>query len=101
MSRLVPDFILDRFKEGSLSGRLDAYTMFADISGFTEMTGRLMAHGKEGAEILSNIMNDIFTPSIRYVYDNGGFVSSFAGDAFSSVFTADKEDHALLTSHTF
>lgn len=95
MSRLLPDFILDRFKEGSLSGRLDAYTMFADISGFTEMTGRLMAHGKEGAEILSNIINDIFTPSIRSVYDNGGFVSSFAGDAFSSVFAADKADHAL------
>ena len=34
--------------------------MFIDISGFTQMTETLMRGGDEGAEILSNILNEIW-----------------------------------------
>ncbi len=99
MASFVPDFILRRFKEKKHSGRFKAYTIFTDISGFTAMTQDLMSHGKEGVEILSNIINDIFSPSIEAIYVNGGFVSSFAGDAFTSIFKIKKAEYALKAAY--
>ncbi len=95
MSCLVPDYILHNYKNNRLSGNLVAYTMFIDISGFTKMTESLMKFGKEGAEILSSAINTVFAPSIKSVYDNGGFVSSFAGDAFTAIFQCCKPDYPL------
>lgn len=95
MKNLVPDLIIDNFINKRFHGKFWAYTIFVDISGFTQITGSLMGHGKEGAEILSKIINEVFTPSIKSVYDNGGFVASFAGDAFTAVFPVDKADHPL------
>jgi tetratricopeptide (TPR) repeat protein/class 3 adenylate cyclase len=86
MKNLIPRFILEKYKENKFSGNFKATTMFIDISGFTAMTQNLMKNGKEGAEILSNIINEIYTPSIKAVYDNNGFISTFAGDAFTSIF---------------
>ena len=95
MKNFIPDLIGEKVSENIHSGTFTASTIFIDISGFTSMTQFLMEHGKEGAEILSNIINNIFSPSIRAVYDNGGFVSTFAGDAFTSIFETEKVDYAL------
>jgi len=86
MKNLIPRFIVEKSKENKFSGNFKATTMFIDISGFTAMTQNLMNNGKEGAEILSEIINEIYTPSIKSVYDNNGFITTFAGDAFTSVF---------------
>ncbi len=86
MIKQIPTFILKRDNEKILSGSFFASTMFIDISGFTAMTHKLMRNGKEGAEILSNIINDIFSPAIEIIYGNGGFISTFAGDAFTAIF---------------
>ena len=86
MKNLIPRFILEKNKENKFSGSFKATTMFIDISGFTAMTQTLMKNGKEGAEVLSDIINEIYTPSIKAVYDNNGFITTFAGDAFTSVF---------------
>jgi tetratricopeptide (TPR) repeat protein/class 3 adenylate cyclase len=95
MKNFIPNFIAEKASENNHSGIFAASTMFIDISGFTSMTQSLMGHGKEGAEVLSNIINNIFTPSIKAIYDNGGFVSTFAGDAFTAIFETAKADHAL------
>ncbi len=95
MSRFVPLFIADMLRKGRLSGNLTAFTMFIDISGFTPMTERLMESGKEGSEILSRIINQIFTPCIQAVYSEGGFISSFAGDAFTAIFHRRKSEYTL------
>ena len=50
------------------------------------MTNVLMKKGKEGVEILTGIINSIFSPSINSVYSEGGFISSFTGDGFTAVF---------------
>ncbi|MCD4819998.1 MAG: tetratricopeptide repeat protein [Candidatus Cloacimonetes bacterium] len=86
MKNLIPNFILKKFEQKKYSGELEAVTMFIDISGFTDMTHILMKNGKEGAEILTEIINQVFTPSIDVIHKNGGFISTFAGDAFTSIF---------------
>ncbi len=100
MKNLVPEFILGNFQRKKLHGTLSAVTMFIDISGFTAMTQSLMRNGKEGAEILTEIINTIFTPSIDKIYENNGFISTFAGDAFTSIFPLDKSsaDNAILSA---
>jgi len=86
MKRLIPSSILESFQRNKYSGEFTAATMFIDISGFTSMTQTLMKNGKEGAEILTSIINNIFTPAIDAIYDNKGFISVFAGDAFTAIF---------------
>ncbi len=92
---LVPGFIAENLSRNRIKGRISAFTMFIDISGFTAMTQDLMKHGKEGAEVLSSIINGFFAPSIEAVYENGGFISSFAGDAFTAIFRVRKAEHVL------
>ncbi len=86
MYNLIPNFIVDRFNKNELTGTFQTATMFIDISGFTQMTRELMSHGKEGAEVLNDILNNVFKPVINAVYENGGDITSFEGDAFTAVF---------------
>ncbi|HDT11777.1 MAG TPA: adenylate/guanylate cyclase domain-containing protein, partial [bacterium] len=92
MRNLLPDLKLLEYSEDKKSGEINAAVLFVDISGFTSMTRKLMEQGKEGAEILSEMMNRLFSPLIDSVYDHGGFITNFAGDAFTAVF---KNDNGL------
>jgi predicted ATPase/class 3 adenylate cyclase len=86
VKNLIPSFIYNQSKKGSTHGRMEAFTMFIDLSGFTSLTQTLMKRGNEGAEQLSIILNDIFAPMVELVYCNGGIIPYFAGDAFTGVF---------------
>jgi class 3 adenylate cyclase/tetratricopeptide (TPR) repeat protein len=58
-----------------------AVVMFADISGFTALTERLAEKGSAGVEKLARILNDYFGQLIDVVYEYGGDVVKFGGDA--------------------
>lgn len=88
VKNLIPHFIQDQSLAGKSHGRMQAYTMFVDMSGFTALTEALMAKGAHGAEQLSRALNDIFSPLVRLVYSRGGFIPYFAGDAFTAIFPA-------------
>ncbi len=94
MRNLIPAFIHDQLLRQRHEGRLQAAAMFVDISGFTQLTAALMRGGDEGAEILSTILNRVFTPTIHAISAHGGFVSTFAGDAFTALFP-DEDDASL------
>ncbi len=85
MKNLLPDFILENYKNNVFEGRMNAFTIFSDISGFTPMTEKLMEKGNEGAEILSEILKKVFKPTVKCVYNSGGFITNFAGDSFTSL----------------
>jgi class 3 adenylate cyclase/tetratricopeptide (TPR) repeat protein len=86
MYHLTPAFILHQYEAGRRHGRFQAAALFLDISGFTAVTEALMQEGKEGAEALADVMQIIFTPLIEAIYARGGFITGFAGDAFTAVF---------------
>ncbi len=98
MRNLTPQFILKQFAKQNYSGTFKTTTMFCDISGFTRMTEELMKNGKEGAEVLLQIINSVFTPAINSVYSNHGFVSTFGGDSFYAVFPNVESIHALYAA---
>ncbi len=99
MKNFIPIFIQKIEEEGKLQkGEFTSSTMFMDISGFTPMTEALMKQGKEGAEVLSSILNTIFEPIIDAVYDRGGFVSGFAGDAMTVIFPDNNNTNSHLNT---
>ncbi|MBN1876146.1 MAG: tetratricopeptide repeat protein [Anaerolineae bacterium] len=86
MRNLIPHFIHEQFKQGVSSGEFQAVALFVDISGFTPLAETLMQHGKDGAEVLSDVLNSIFAPLVAEVYAHGGLITTFAGDAFTGLF---------------
>ena len=72
--------------------------MFADLSGFTRLTDRLMRHGTEGAEELSEVLNHIFQPTVALVYEQGGFIPYFAGDSFTAIFPFNNNQEAQVAA---
>ena len=85
MLNVIPRFIQRRHTAGEDHGSLERGVLFVDISGFTAITERLMENGTQGAEVLSELINRTFRPLIRKVHRAGGFVVSFAGDAFTAL----------------
>ena len=101
MKTLIPDYILSKYAKKKFSGDFEAITMFIDISGFTAMTQSLMHQGKEGAEVLTEIINRIFTPSIQLIYEYNGYITTFAGDAFTSVFPTYSKENKEVSQALF
>jgi class 3 adenylate cyclase len=86
VQNLVPQFILEKYIQRQMSGHFAGVSLFADISGFTTVTNALMQHGYEAAETMADIMSAIFGPLVQYVHAYGGFIATFAGDAFTALF---------------
>jgi predicted ATPase/class 3 adenylate cyclase len=84
--QLVPEFIYEKYRAGETSGVFQGAAMFVDLSGFSTMTDALSTRGPHGAEVLANMMRVVFEPLVSAVYEQGGFVIGYAGDAFSAIF---------------
>ncbi|MTB50595.1 tetratricopeptide repeat protein [Lewinella sp. W8] len=96
MQSLVPLFIQQRVESEKWSGSLKGFTLNIDLSGFTVLTQSLMNQGLSGAERLSMILNEVFEPLVGLMYDRGGFIPYFAGDAFTAIFPLEiNRKHAL------
>lgn len=68
---------------------LEGTLVSADISGFTALSERLAAKGKEGAEELSTLICDCFDGMIDDALDRGGDIIKFGGDALLVWFEGD------------
>lgn len=69
--------------------------MFADVSGFTALSEKLQqATGAEGAEIMTQIINDFFSTMLEILAKSDGQMLKFAGDALLTFFpiTAEESD---------
>ncbi len=86
MLDVIPRFIHDMVVNRIRKGQIEATTVFIDISGFTPMSEKLYRFGKEGSEVLSQVLNDTFQPIVEEIHSFGGFVASFPGDAISAIF---------------
>ncbi|MBW6516281.1 MAG: tetratricopeptide repeat protein [Candidatus Cloacimonetes bacterium] len=104
MRCLVPDFILRKAREKDFKGSFDAYVLNVDLKGFAQLTHTLMKQSEESTEVLINVINAIFTPSIEAIRKRGGFIAVFAGDSFTAVFLnngADRPLNAALSIRDF
>lgn len=86
MHRVVPELIVENFREGRYSGEFQAVSMFLDLSGFSTMTDALMQHGQHGAEALAGLMHAVFDPLVESIFDYGGKIIGFAGDGIMALY---------------
>lgn len=92
----VPDLILKRVLHdpapitSPVSESFSAAVLFADISGFTEVTTLLSQRGPAGAERLANLLNTYFGRLIDLILENGGDVVKFAGDALIALWPSEE-----------
>ena len=74
---------------GQLSGAFwQGSILFADLSGFTALSGQLSALGTQGAEELSAIITTLFGALVAEVHAHGGSLLKFGGDALTAFFDA-------------
>ncbi len=60
---------------------LDGSLVLLDISGFTALSERLQGLGRAGAEVLTGLINEVFTAVLATAPELGGDVLRFGGDA--------------------
>ena len=86
MHRVVPELIIEKYREGLYRGEFPAVGMFLDLSGFSTMTDALMQHGQHGAEVLANLMHGVFDPLVESIFNYGGKIVGFAGDGIMALY---------------
>ena len=76
---------------GTLPATSTGAALFADISGFTNLTEILSRNlgPRRGAEELTRLLNQVFGPITRAIHEHGGSVISFGGDSVISWFDGD------------
>ncbi len=84
----VPGRVGGAFWQGSL--------LFADLSGFTALSEQLRVLGKQGAEEVSALINQLFSALVAEVNAYQGTLIKFGGDALTAFFDAESlgEHHA-------
>lgn len=83
----------DEEAPGSLWRIVDGSLLFVDVSGFTNLSERLARKGRIGAEELTGVLNRVFGEMLDLVFNRGGSLLKFGGDALLLFF--DVPDHAM------
>jgi class 3 adenylate cyclase/tetratricopeptide (TPR) repeat protein len=83
----------DNEAPGELWRVLEGSLVFVDISGFTNLSERLARKGRIGAEELTSVLNRVFGRMLEVVYDRGGTLLKFGGDALLLFFAT--HDHVM------
>lgn len=79
---------------------VDGSMVFADVSGFTPLTERLARRGRVGAEMLTDVLNDVFSTLLGVSSSFGGDLLKFGGDALFLLFTGhEHERRACAAAH--
>lgn len=91
MHRVVPELIVENYRNGCFGGEFSAVGMFLDLSGFSKMTDTLMQHGQHGAEVLAGMMHGVFDPLVKSIFEHGGRIVSFAGDGIMTLFPVERD----------
>lgn len=86
MHRIVPEIVIENYRAGRRRGRFEAAALFVDISGFSVITDVLMHDRQAGAERLSVLMRSVFEPVVAAIFEHGGAIVGFAGDAITAVY---------------
>ncbi|MBK9712031.1 MAG: tetratricopeptide repeat protein [Kouleothrix sp.] len=97
-SALVREQLLDPLPGRVRGAYWDGSVLFADLSGFTALSGTISALGKQGAEEISAIINNLFGALVEEIHRYRGGLLKFGGDAITAFFDAATldEQHAAL-----
>jgi class 3 adenylate cyclase/tetratricopeptide (TPR) repeat protein len=90
VSRIAADWLRD--EPGTRARTFEGTLVFADVSGFTELTEKLAKRGREGAEEIATVLDAAFAELIAAAYAHHADLLKFGGDAVLLLFRG--ENHA-------
>ncbi|XP_058818168.1 adenylate cyclase type 10-like isoform X3 [Topomyia yanbarensis] len=85
ISSMIPDEVLWN-AEDYRPHRFMTAMMFADVSGFTDLSEKFNQPGKGGASKLSQVLNSYLGAMVQEILSHGGDILKFSGDAFLVLF---------------
>jgi adenylate cyclase len=93
LATFLPRYLLDLSPTpGEPYGELlEGSFIFADVTGFTALTGELSRRGTEGREEMNRLMQALFAAVLDPLLTSGGDLLIFAGDAVLARFPAQPE----------
>ncbi|XP_055642241.1 adenylate cyclase type 10-like [Toxorhynchites rutilus septentrionalis] len=104
ISSMIPDEVLCSAEDYCPRWYMTAL-MFADVSGFTDLSEKFNKPGKGGASKLSQVLNSYLGAMVQEILSHGGDILKFSGDAFlvqfkvtSSVSLSDATHRAIDTA---
>ena len=75
--------------------------LFGDVSGFTPLSEKLKALGQIGAEKITEIINSLFSELVAILFDHGGVLLKFGGDALLGLFPAETDEAGLAYAQSY
>jgi predicted ATPase/class 3 adenylate cyclase len=103
LASYVPSFIARRVSLDPMpvgeprAERFSSAVLFADISGFTQLTTLMVQRGPAGVEELSRVLNAYFDQLIECITAHNGDIVKFAGDALLAIWSATDDDLTDVT----
>jgi class 3 adenylate cyclase/tetratricopeptide (TPR) repeat protein len=96
----VPRLAVDWLREApaSRTRSFDGTLLFADISGFTDLTERLAKRGREGAEEIAMVLDAAFAELIGAAYAHHADLLKFGGDAVLLLFRGDRHERRAASA---
>ncbi len=96
----VPRLAADWLREApeSLARTFEGTLVFADVSGFTELTEKLAKRGREGAEEIAGVLDGAFAELIEAAYAHHADLLKFGGDAVLLLFRGENHAHRAATA---
>ncbi|MBN2384335.1 AAA family ATPase [bacterium] len=98
ISALIPRIVARYDGKKPWQNWIEGSVLFADVSGFTPMSEALSPLGAEGAELLTDILNDYFSEMISLVSEYCGEIMKFGGDAVLCFFPGTDTFHQAIYS---
>lgn len=94
-TQFIPEIFIERMLSENdflnKSKEINGTVLFADISGFTKLSEKLLEEGNEGTEELTIILNRYFTEMIFIIESYNGHVIKFGGDSITIIFAGERE----------
>ena len=86
---MLPDEIIRNTGDSELR-RFEAAVLFADISGFTDLSDKFQ-NFENAASKLSMVLNCYLGTMVQEILSRGGDIIKYAGDAFIAIFRSEDE----------
>ncbi|MCB9751340.1 MAG: tetratricopeptide repeat protein [Myxococcales bacterium] len=101
-SALLPPHVASRLNADPItpprSEQQVAALLLSDISGFTALTSRLQARGRDGAEEIQQLIRRALAPAVEAVRRLGGSIVGFGGDSLFTLFHGHAAVRRALTA---